>query len=145
MPFVTNPVFADGNILTASQLNILSANLEYLFGRLPALNPPFNSHLYTSNGLIEGSAIWWFRYTHRYMHYKFSVDSGSFSNDLRLEINGNFTVIANTPTGPLTFEASVDMNGYALVLGTWYFVRFTGNKSSGSSLAHWLFQSPVVA
>ena len=143
MPYTTPPTFADGNILTAAQLNILSSNQEYLNGRLPALNPPFSSHVYTGSGEIGGQAQWWFRYTHRYMHYKFQLN-GAISALLELSINGNDTILDSTPSGLFTYEDSVDMNGYSLTLGDWYSATFTGNKTSGSATAFWLFQSPVA-
>jgi hypothetical protein len=41
MAFQTPPVFVDGEILSASQLNVLAANQNYLSGLASSVNPPF--------------------------------------------------------------------------------------------------------
>jgi hypothetical protein len=39
MPYVTPTTFADGNVLSASQLNVLSDDIEYLYGIVRQTNP----------------------------------------------------------------------------------------------------------
>lgn len=41
MAFTAPPVFTDGNVLSASQLNILAANQNYLAGLASSVNPGF--------------------------------------------------------------------------------------------------------
>ncbi len=80
MPFVTPPTFADADILTATQLNILSDDLEYLHGLVSGVNTPFNS-LSTTVDLTTSNNQWLVRHTNQYLHYKMRVTSNE-NNDL---------------------------------------------------------------
>jgi hypothetical protein len=143
MPYTTPPTFADGNILTASQLNILSADVEFLYGQTPAVNPGFQTHDY-STGLIENQKSWYFRYQGwNYLWYKIHRN-GTFTNDMQITINGNNTVLTgSTSSINVVFEDAVNMAGYGLTVGNYYELHFGGNFSSGSVRVHYIFVSPT--
>ena len=57
MAWTTPPTFSDGAILSASQLNILSADLEYLYALLQAPQPA-SSTLYANRDLNSTNNSW---------------------------------------------------------------------------------------
>ena len=75
MAWSAPPTFADTNILTAAQLNILSDDVEYLYGLVSGVNVPFNS-LTTTVNLDDTNNQWLMRHVYKYLHYKLRVASG---------------------------------------------------------------------
>ena len=72
MAWQTNPTFADGNVLSAAQLNILSENCEYLFSLVSGINVPFTGDQITT-GNTRGYT---FTRQSRYLHYKARLTAG---------------------------------------------------------------------
>ena len=85
MPFSTPPTFADGNILSASQLNTLTNNDLY-FRSLLGNNT--NTGFMTEDiNTDRDSAKWVFRRTRQYIHYNIAMLSGD-SDRLIIYVNG---------------------------------------------------------
>ena len=82
MAYVVPPTFADTNALSASQLNVLSSDIEYLNGITggPQIAAP---QMYETGG-----ATWllFFRYLHRYIHFGWVTDTPTGTGEMRLEI-----------------------------------------------------------
>ena len=72
MAWDTPPTFVDGDTLSASQLNILGANQEYLKGVLDTPNVPFQTITATDGETVD----FWFRHQLDYFHWKFRIDGG---------------------------------------------------------------------
>jgi len=91
MAYSTPPTFADGNILTATQLNTLSANQEYLKGVIDAPNVPSIQ--------VGDNADFWFRHTLPYFHWYFYVNNGSTVDKVEIKIYSD--------DGSLQFDAAL--------------------------------------
>lgn len=85
MAYTTIPSLASGDVLTATHMNILKNNIEYLYGLYSAYNTPFCGQTITSSGVTN---IYHFRYVHRYLHYSATVTSG-IGDDFKVYVNGN--------------------------------------------------------
>lgn len=82
MAYTANPTFADGNVLSAAQLNILADNISFLYSLISGVNTPFSSQTLSGSG---DSRRWIFRHQARYLHYKFSLPTGTSDElDIRL-------------------------------------------------------------
>ena len=53
MAYQTNPTFADGSILSASDLNILADNTEFLHGLVTGVNMPFPKVVYSIENFTD--------------------------------------------------------------------------------------------
>ena len=70
MAYVTPPTFADADILTATQLNTLSADLEFLHGIVGGtINVPFASHRRIDNFDVTNNQ-YLIQHLNQYLHYK---------------------------------------------------------------------------
>lgn len=121
MPWTTPPTFADGNILTASQLNILSDDLEYLSGVTEAVNTPFTG-LITSLPLTSSNNLWRIRHQHRYLHYRIYSTSGT-SDYVKVYYDGEVAYDdSGNRAGPHLWAGYADLDSVApgLVVGTYY-------------------------
>lgn len=64
--------FASGETLSASKLNVLSGNTEYLKGVLDAPNVPLQTITATGGTTVD----FWFRHALDYFHWKFTITAG---------------------------------------------------------------------
>jgi len=87
MAYTTPPTFADGNVLSASQLNILSDDVEFLHGIVSGVNAPFTSDTFTDAGGNHVSRTWTKRREGRYLHYKVRITSNETA-DFYIYVNG---------------------------------------------------------
>lgn len=89
MAWSAPPTFADAAILTAAQLNILSDDVEYLYGLVSGVNTPFNSITTTSN-LRSNNNQWLLRHAYQYLHFKARTVAGT---------NDDFDIFITHPVG----------------------------------------------
>lgn len=145
MAWTSPPTFADGNILTANQLNILSDDIEYLYGLGDVLNVPFCSKRYEGSSPFQNVARWRIRKKYRYLHYSFTLSAGYINPDFRLyyDVNKIFEITSPSTLSTLqTWSGYVDLNGLSLTTGTWYLIYWYGDPSSNnSSIANYLIES----
>ena len=85
MAYTVRPTFADTNILTAAQLNILSDDVEYLYGLVSGVNIPFNS-IKTTINLRSNNNQWLLRHAYKYLHHKALVTANT-NDDYDIFIN----------------------------------------------------------
>lgn len=78
MPFVSIPIKADDDILTAAYLNTLSDDIEFLHGIGSGGNPPFASSRGTDTKYDRSDAEWYFRHRNQYVHGKVLSYGGSW-------------------------------------------------------------------
>ena len=70
MPYTPLTPPSDGDVLTATFLNALTANIEYLYGLIQSgINQPFAS-LRVIADLTAANNQWVAQHKHRYLHYK---------------------------------------------------------------------------
>jgi len=121
MAWSTPPTFADANILSASQLNTLSDNQDYLKGLLDGATSEFA--VVTATG--DTTEDFGFRYLGGDIHYKFAVTNGTMST-LRIrayDVNDTLIeTIFNDVDNETATQADWDdtMTPASLVEGTWY-------------------------
>lgn len=133
MAYTSPPVFADGAVLSATQLNILSDDLTYLYGILQAPAVTFSS-LYFNQDLASDNNGWAFRYRHRYFHYRLRVMQNTI-NSVSVVINGTtYGIDGDVRSAGHTYSGYVDVNAQGLTLGNiyeMYFVVDVGALSAG--------------
>lgn len=76
MPYTSIPTKADGDILSASLLNTLSDDVEYLYSLGNAANAPFNSNRGTDDTYDRTNAEWYIRHRCQYLHCKINSYGG---------------------------------------------------------------------
>lgn len=120
MSFTTPPTFADGDILSASQLNVLAANQNYLSGLAGGVNPAFRE---VALGSASESQYYSVLHQHNWLYI---IASGG--NTVRIySSQDNFTTaIATINTGGGTVEEAVDISGVGLTVGAWVRYRLRG-------------------
>lgn len=126
MPYTNIPTLADGQVLTASHLNLLANNANYLSGLGGAPNVAF-AHWITSDG---GSKYWHIRHRHRYI--KIYVTFTNNPDYFRVYYNGVQLYNNGDPSG--TLNLSLDTNSLGLTVGTWYELRIDAAFVAGSAL-----------
>lgn len=119
MAWTTPPTFSDGSTASATQLNILSDDLEYLKGITDTPNSPFPSITVTDDGDWD----FWFRHQMDYLHYYAYVDNTQ-SNRFEISIyNSAGAEVAdftdtNSHAAPYTYSGYINVS--ALTVGDWY-------------------------
>jgi len=124
MAYTTPPTFADTNVLTATQLNTLSGDVEFLYSITHGMNIPFTSETMTGSG---DSRHWQFRRRARYLHYKARVTSNT-TDRFRISINGNYDVDDGVNrSAPYTYSGYEDLTLITAVpaVGDFYEVYIT--------------------
>jgi hypothetical protein len=141
MAYTTPPTFATGAILTAAQLNILSANIEWFYGLTEYINSPFVTQ--------ETPKIYYMRRKHRYLHWRIVISNlAEVDNWLRVYVNTSNQAGSDCPdlTGPYTWNGSHDFNSAALgtSLNNWYPVHadVDGMVSGGNPICWYFLESP---
>lgn len=122
MAYQTPPTFTDNEIISAAQLNILSANQEFLYGITSAINGPFNS-IRTGEDLYEANNAYRMRKQGRYLLWRLYLYSGAISNTLEINIHNstgalvhNLVVNSGGATGPQNWESGVTVGDLAIDL-----------------------------
>lgn len=112
MAYTTPPTFADTNVLTATQLNTLSGNQEFLYSLVNGINIPFTSETMTGSG---DSRHWEFRRRVRYLHYKIRVTTND-TDRLRISVNGNYEFDDGVNrSAPYTYSGYIDLTAITAV------------------------------
>lgn len=152
MPFIAPPTFSSGQILTASQLNVLSDDIEFLNSITDYINVPFSKYVYGLIGTQSMSeAKWLFRHRGRYLHYYLTLDTGDVDAPLTIKVNwgaGVFTVFSQSSslTSPQTIAGYVDLDtvlaglGTAVPMGAFMEV-YWDTFAQGLATAHYFFES----
>ena len=143
MAWTTPPTFVDGAILSAAQLNILSADLEYLYALLQAPQPAAST-LYANRDLNSTNNSWRIRYKNRYLHYRATVAAGTV-NAFGIVVNGTTYTISTTPqTIGAVYSSYVDVVSQGLTVGTVYNVYFTTSLAT-QNISAILIQDLIMA
>ena len=151
MAWTTPPTFTDGNVLSATQLNVLSDNCEYLYGLVTAPNVPFSSLKSTGTSLDSTNNSWFIRHKYNYFHFRIEFGTEDIHADgLGIYLDGNEifqsdddwvnatdTISIGFGTGISTTDTAVfgyvDISGLSLTVGTWYEIYVDVPFSAGGS------------
>lgn len=120
MAWTAPPTFSDGAILSAAQLNILSDDLETLYGVTQGVVTPFSNIYSPGYALTVNNNGYYIRHRHRYLHYRARVID-YYVSFFRLTYHTTALVTdSNTRNGGYTYQGYVDLNPYGFTVGTWY-------------------------
>lgn len=131
MAWTTPPTFVTSSPASASQLNILSDDLEFLQGIAVAPNAPFQSLTVTA----DVDTTYHIRYRYRYLHYKYVI-SGADGDAVDITVNGS-NVYSDGVANMGTYSGYADLNSLSLTAGAWYPVVFEWNGNPGSTCVLW--------
>ncbi len=100
---VTYPTFADGNVLTASQLNQLGYAVATLRSAIDTVNLPFQPPTLVNE---NATATFWMRHLHRWLVFRATGDVNEF--DLTITPEGGSATVVLDNAGVLDRIASGD-------------------------------------
>ena len=130
MAYTTPPTFNTGDILSATQLNILSDDIEYLNGFVVGSSPAMVS----VNLANDGDVYFIIRHTQRYLHVKYRAqDSCRIYYDAITVYNQGSTVGDRTIT--------VDLNPFGLTLNQIYVLRFTIASTADPLFVYYAYEA----
>lgn len=115
MAYTAIPTLSDGNVLSASHLNLLADNANYLgsLGTLP--NVAFTQWRTSS----AGSMYYHIRHTHRYL--KAYYETTGTCDFIKITYNGTLVKNDGDPDASETY--SIDLNSLGLTVGQWYEIQ----------------------
>lgn len=155
MAWSTPPTFSDGAILSASQLNILSDNVEYLYSLLNRPNMPFVKGTLSAGGGATTAVYWGVWHVHRYLKYKIAVSGGN-TDSMRMTYyangaGGNLINDGIDRASGYVWEGSIDLDSVLSgVLAAQYgqlgeiMVEMVGQSPGGGGVhVLYLYESPV--
>lgn len=121
MAWTSPPTFSSGAVLTASQLNILSDDLEYLHGYVSGQNPGMAS-IVTD---FDGDSFGIIRHMQRYLHCVYLCQ-----DDIKIyysDDGSSWTQVFHdgAPNGTVADSTITDLNGFGFTVGALYHVKFT--------------------
>lgn len=128
MPFQTPPTFYDGDVLSASQLNILAANQNELAGLLTGVNLGF-----PDTGIPTDESRY-FRVIHTWNNLYLSYSLAS--NDSGLRVYYDATLVYTSTGNAGAYTVNVDLSGFGLTLGQSYAVRLRASDAAASSVGY---------
>lgn len=124
MPYTNIPTLADGQILTASHMNLVGGNANYLGGLGGLPNVAFRQ-VRTSSA---GSTFFHMRHRHRYLKAYCETTNGA-CDYIKIICNGTQVLDDGSPDAAQTY--SIDLNALGLAAGQWYEIEmqtaFTGS------------------
>jgi hypothetical protein len=116
MPSWTSPpTFVADSVLSAAQLNIISDDLEYLYGYVSGQNPCMASLVLT----VDGDAFGVVRHLQRYLHVVYLCQ-----DDIKIYYDATEVFHDGAPDGTINDSAIIDLNSFGFTVGQLYTVRF---------------------
>lgn len=131
MAYQVPPSFADGDILSAANLNIISQNLEFFWGLVSGVNVPFTGEKLTGS---TDTRTWTGRRVGRYLHYKMRIVNGT-SDEVTIRLDGNNEYGDGTNrSAPYTWSGYIDLSATTSApdIGEFYEVYVTFAFNSGN-------------
>lgn len=127
MSWGTPPTFADGDYLTAAKLNILSDDVEYLYGRSLQVNPGFVvKYVNDSDNSNDTVSGWSILHVSNTLRYRLLITGGV--DYVYIRYNGT-TVATKTTIG--TFNETVSVAALGLTVGDIYPLSVTIRADPG--------------
>jgi hypothetical protein len=128
MPWTSPPTFVTDAVLSASQLNVLSDNQEYLYGYVSGQNPGIASLVLT----VDGDGFGVMRHMQRYFHVVYLCQ-----NDIKIYYDATEVFHDGAPDGTVNDSAIIDLNAFGFTVGQLYTVKFTMD----SGTVHYFYES----
>ncbi len=141
MSYPTLPTFADGDTLTAAQLNLLVDAAHYLGALGTAPNPGVLQQ--TTTGTTYQDLHYLMRYTGDYIHV---VTNAQNHGKLKVTIATNVVIDITTLDDGYKDNVSSSLAGLGLTAGAWYDVLVRWTTASGTNRLCWAgFTSSATA
>ena len=136
MAYTSIPTLTDGAILSASYLNLLAANANYL-GGLGALPNVAFRQIRTSSA---GSTFFHMRHRHRYLKVYYESTNCDY---IKIYYNGSQVMNDGDPDAAQTY--SIDLNALTLTVGNWYEIEVqTAFVGTGELKLKIMWESPTA-
>ncbi len=136
MAYTSIPTLTDGAILSASYLNLLAANANYL-GGLGALPNVAFRQIRTSSA---GSTFFHMRHRHRYLKAYYESTNCDY---IKIYYNGSQVMNDGNPDAAQTY--SMDLNALTLTVGNWYEIEVqTAFVGTGELKLKIMWESPTA-
>lgn len=136
MAYTSIPTLTDGAILSASYLNLLAANANYL-GGLGALPNVAFRQIRTSSA---GSTFFHMRHRHRYLKAYYESTNCDY---IKIYYNGSQVMNDGDPDAAQTY--SMDLNALTLTVGNWYEIEVqTAFVGTGELKLKIMWESPTA-
>ena len=136
MAYTSIPTLTDGAILSASYLNLLAANANYL-GGLGALPNVAFRQLRTSSA---GRTFFHMRHRHRYLKAYYESTNCDY---IKIYYNGSQVMNDGDPDAAQTY--SIDLNALTLTVGNWYEIEVqTAFVGTGELKLKIMWESPTA-
>jgi len=134
MGYTPPPTFADGTYLSAAQLNVLSDDVEFLYGRalMPVTNFYRNANINSVDSTQTRQGGWALMHLTNTFRYRIRLVQGT-SSELQIRANGLLVYQDSTTRNRISntdyvWDATADITSLALTEGAVYGleIRFTG-------------------
>ena len=136
MAYTSIPTLSDGAILSASHLNLLAQNVNYL-GGLGALPNVAFRQIRTSSA---GSTFFHMRHRHRYLKAYYESTNCDY---IKIYYNGSQVMNDGDPDAAQTY--SIDLNALTLTVGNWYEIEVqTAFVGTGELKLKIMWESPTA-
>ena len=134
MAWTTPPTFVNGAVLSASQLNILSDDLEYLAGFVTGANPAITAVQLAA----DGDAFALIRHMHRYLWVQYNAN-----DDVRIFYDATEVYHDGNPGGTRKGWV-IDLNSFGLTVGQLYTLKFSLDSDEGGvRIVYYAYESDV--
>lgn len=141
MAYTAPPTFADGNTLSASQLNTLSDDVEYLYGVVHQTNPAvYGPELYLEYDDESTVTQWVIRHKTDKLTFTATCEQGTITNfwikygSTTVYTTGDNKTSGQSYTAPAS-PGYVDLSALGLTLGTWYAISVYAQGDAGESVS----------
>jgi hypothetical protein len=141
VPFTTPPTFADGDYLTAANLNILSDDVEYLHARVHQVNTGFLLIDFSpGSGVTEIQTVHALRHFSNTFRWRAEVTVGTI-DDLVIRYvdsagtatNLNLGVGGVNPSAPYVWTGTKDITSLGFTVGDYYEIKVEVTGQTGSA------------
>jgi hypothetical protein len=140
MAYTTPPTFVAGNYLTASNLNVLSDDIEYLYSLAHQVNTGSLLIDFTpGSGTTEIQTVYALRHFSNIFRYRAKVTVGTIDSLIIKYVNSAgapvtvFNDGGTNPSAPYLWTGTVDLTAFGFVVGDYYEIRVEVTGQTGSS------------
>lgn len=128
--WTTPPTFTASSILSAAQLNVLSDDLEVLYGYVGGANPSI-----AAQGTTGGNVYYIIRHQQRYLHLSYKSN-----DDVKVYYDATEVFHDGSPSGSQETPSPVDLNSFGFTVGQLYTIKVS-LSGSGTNYIYYLYES----
>lgn len=132
--YVTPPVFSDGSVLSATQLNALSGNQEYLYEQATRVNVPSPIMSLQVGSGEDGEILRVIRHKFKTLEYTINCMAGTI-DDMSIRYDAT-TVYSDDDdrSNPYQWTGTIDLTPFGFVQGQVYGIRVSAAGEPGSGV-----------